>query len=49
MAVNGLLQYYVGQARDEGIRCEVYAECGDLANESEDLTARQKPLQHGFG
>lgn len=38
MMVNGLLQYYIGMARDEGIRCRVYAECGELAIEPEDLT-----------
>lgn len=36
--VNGLLQYYVGLARDEGIRCEVQAECAALSIEPEDLT-----------
>lgn len=38
MTVNGLLQYYIGIARDEGIRCEVCAECGELAIEPADLT-----------
>ncbi len=38
MTVNGLLQYYIGLARDEDIRCEVCAECGDLAVEPADLT-----------
>ena len=38
LTVNGLLQYYVGLARDEGIRCRVRAECGDLTVESADLT-----------
>lgn len=36
--VNGLLQYYVGQAEGEGIRCRVQAECGDLTISSTDLT-----------
>ena len=38
LTVNGLLQYYVGLARDEGIRCRVRAECGELTVESADLT-----------
>ena len=38
MTVNGLLQYYTGLARDEGIQCKVRAECGRLAVESADLT-----------
>ncbi len=38
MTVNGLLQYYVGLARDEGIRCEVHAECDELNVEPADLT-----------
>lgn len=38
MTVNGLLQYYIGIARDEGIKCEVSAECDDLAIEPSDLT-----------
>lgn len=38
MTVNGLLQYYVGLARDEGIACKIHAECGELAIESTDLT-----------
>ncbi len=38
MTVNGLLQYYVSIARDEEIRCEVHAECGDLVIEPADLT-----------
>lgn len=38
MTVNGLLQYYVGLAKDEGIRCEVQAECDEMAVEPVDLT-----------
>lgn len=38
MTVNGLLQYYIGIARDEDIKCEVSAECDDLAIEPSDLT-----------
>ncbi len=38
MTVNGLLQYYIGIARDKGIRCEVHAECGELSIEPADLT-----------
>ena len=38
MTVNGLLQYYIGLARDSGIRCDVRAECGDLNIEPVDLT-----------
>lgn len=38
MTVNGLLQYYVGQAKDGDIRCEVRAECGELGIAPEDLT-----------
>ncbi len=38
MTVNGLLQYYVGLARDEQIRCEVRAECGEIQIEPVDLT-----------
>lgn len=36
--VNGLLQYYVGLAGSEGIRCEVQADCGDLTVSAVDLT-----------
>lgn len=36
--VNGLLQYYVGQAEGAGIRCLVQAECGDLTILPTDLT-----------
>lgn len=36
--VNGLLQYYVGQARDADIRCEIQAECGELNITPADLT-----------
>lgn len=36
--INGLLQYYVGQAQEEGIRCDVQAECGELTISSTDLT-----------
>ncbi len=38
MTVNGLLQYYIGMARDEGIRCEVHAQCGEMNIEPADLT-----------
>lgn len=38
MTVNGLLQYYVGLARDAGISCEVMAECGEISIEPVDLT-----------
>ena len=38
MTVNGLLQYYVGLARDENIQCDVRAECGELAIDAADLT-----------
>ncbi len=38
MTVNGLLQYYIGLARDENIRCEVCAECAELTIEPADLT-----------
>ena len=38
ITVGGLLQYYVGLARDEGIRCKVRAECGELGIEPVDLT-----------
>ena len=38
MVVNGLLQYYAGLARDEGIRCAIQAECGELSIEAADLT-----------
>lgn len=38
MVVNGLLQYYVGLARSEGIQCSVQAQCGDLEISSTDLT-----------
>ncbi len=38
MTINGLLQYYIGQARDENISCEVYAKCSEIAIEPVDLT-----------
>lgn len=38
MMVNGLLQYYIGLARDEDIRCEVSAVCGELPIEPADMT-----------
>ena len=38
MAVNGLLQYYAGLARDQGIRCDIQAECDAVAVDSADLT-----------
>lgn len=36
--INGLLQYYIAVAKDEGIRCSVHAECGETAIEPVDLT-----------
>lgn len=36
--LNGLLQYYVGMAADQGIRCSVKANCGDIAIAPVDLT-----------
>ncbi|MCD8346964.1 MAG: GHKL domain-containing protein [Lachnospiraceae bacterium] len=36
--VNGLLQYYVGMAADQGIRCSVQANCGDISIAPVDLT-----------
>ena len=36
--VNGLLQNYIGRAREEGVRCVVRAECGDLPVSPVDLT-----------
>lgn len=38
VTVNGLLQYYVGLAESEGIRCEVQADCTDLTISPVDLT-----------
>ncbi len=38
MTVNGLLQYYIGMARDAGISCDVRAECGELDIDAADLT-----------
>lgn len=38
LTVNGLLQYYIGMARDHNITCEVNAECGDMKIEPADLT-----------
>ncbi len=38
MTVNGLLQYYIGMARDADISCDVCAECGELDIDSADLT-----------
>lgn len=38
MTVNSLLQYYVGMARDEDIRCEISAECAELTIDPVDLT-----------
>lgn len=37
--INALLQYYIGWAKDENIRCEVQALCGELAISSIDLSA----------
>lgn len=36
--INGLLQYYVGLAGQEGVRCRVQADCGELTVASVDLT-----------
>lgn len=36
--VNGLLQYYVGLAQSDGIRCEVHAVCAELSLSPTDLT-----------
>lgn len=36
--INGLLQYYAGLARQEGIRCKVQADCGELTISAADLT-----------
>ncbi len=38
MTVNGLLQYYIGIAANENIRCEVQADCDKLSIEASDLT-----------
>ncbi len=38
MVVNGLLQYYAGLARDQGIRCDIQAECDAVAVDAADLT-----------
>ncbi len=38
LTVNGLLQYYIGMARDHNITCEVNAECKELKIEPADLT-----------
>ena len=38
ITVNGLLQYYIGQAREAGISCDVTASCEDLPAAPEDLT-----------
>ncbi len=38
MTVNGLLQYYTAMARDADIRCEIHADCSELAIEPADLT-----------
>ncbi|MCD7883140.1 MAG: GHKL domain-containing protein [Lachnospiraceae bacterium] len=36
--INGLLQYYVGMAADQGIRCSVKANCADITIAPVDLT-----------
>ncbi len=36
--VNGILQYYMGMAKDENIRCQVQAECGRMDISPMDLT-----------
>lgn len=38
VAINGLLQCYIGMARDEDIRCDVKADCAEAAIEPADLT-----------
>ena len=38
LTVNALLQNYIGRAREEGIRCAVSAECGELPVSPVDLT-----------
>lgn len=38
MTINGLLQYYIGLARDADISCKVMADCGELSIEPADLT-----------
>ncbi len=38
VTVNGLLQYYVGMAADQDIRCSVQASCGDISITPVDLT-----------
>lgn len=38
LTVNALLQNYIGRAREEGIRCAVSAECGELPVSPADLT-----------
>lgn len=38
MTVNGLLQYYAGFARNEGIRCDVQAVCDEMTIDPPDLT-----------
>jgi sensor histidine kinase regulating citrate/malate metabolism len=37
--INALLQYYIGWAMDEGVRCEVQASCGELTVSPIDLSA----------
>lgn len=38
VTVNGLLQYYIGMARNENIQCKVEAVCDDVTVSSADLT-----------
>ncbi len=38
IAVNGLLQYYAGLAQDEGIRCDIRAQCDEVTIDPTDLT-----------
>ena len=38
IVVNGLLQYYAGVARDEGIRCDIRAQCDKVTIDPTDLT-----------
>ena len=36
--INALLQNYIGRAREQGIRCAISAECGELSISPVDLT-----------
>lgn len=37
-SINGLLQYYIGQANNAGVECTVHAVCGEIAVSPVDLT-----------